>query len=350
MSDRTQNPYEDLPATAFWRTGVAEQPPLATQGLYQPRFKIGPRARIFTAGSCFAQHVGRALRANGFTVLDAEPAPASVSDAVARRFGYRMYSARYGNIYTARQMVQLLQETAGVFTPAEPVWRRVINGRERFFDSQRPAIEPDGLASEQAVLEHRARHLSAVSRAVATADVFVFTLGLTEAWVHRQAGDVYPTAPGAIAGEFDPEVYAFKNFTVDEVFRDFARFRRFVRRIRPRARFVLTVSPVPLTATASGKHVQVASTYSKAVLRAVAGMAYDRFSDVDYMPSYEIITSPANHGVYFEANKRSVTPQGVAAAMDAFMSGHARAKTRTRSPRAEDIQCEESLLEAFAKR
>lgn len=340
------NPYEGLPETAFWRTAVAERPPLSVEGLYQPRFRIPRTARIFTAGSCFAQHVGRALRGNGFDVIDAEPAPGPVSDATAHRFGYRMYSARYGNIYTTRQLLQLMREAMGGFTPAVPVWRR----GDAFFDSQRPAIEPDGLATEASVLHHRERHLARVKKAVENADVFVFTLGLTEAWVNKQAGDVYPMAPGTIAGEYDSEVYAFKNFTCDEVYRDFVQFRRFIRSIRPRAQFLLTVSPVPLTATASGRHVQIASTYSKAVLRAAAGMAYDQFRDVDYFPSYEIITAPANHGVYFSANKRSVTPQGVAAAMGAFIAAHApgSAAVARRTTRSDAIKCEENLLEAFA--
>lgn len=338
------NPYQGLPAEAFWRTGVAERPPLSVDGLYTPRFTISRKARIFTAGSCFAQHVGRALRTNGFDVLDAEPPLASASDAAAQRFGYRMYSARYGNIYTARQMVQLLREANGNFTPAEPVWTR--DGA--FFDSQRPGVEPEGLPSAEAVLEHRARHLARVRHALEQADIFVFTLGLTEAWLHREAGDVYPTAPGTLAGSHDDRTYVFRNFTVDEVFRDISQFRRMVRRVRPRARFVLTVSPVPLTATASGRHVQVATSYSKAVLRAAAGMAYDQFRDVDYFPSYEIITAPSSHGVYFAANRRSVTPQGVAAAMGAFLMAHAPETPRMRTARADDVQCEESLLDAFA--
>lgn len=340
------NPYEGLAETAFWRTAVAEQPPLGTEGLYTPRFRIGQNAKIFTAGSCFAQHVGRVLKANGFDVLDAETAPVSVSDQLAQRYGYRMYSARYGNIYTASQLLQLVREASGHFIPAVPVWRK----GDAFFDSQRPAVEPDGLPSAGAVLAHRARHLTRVQAAIEAADVFVFTFGLTESWVHRESGDVYPTAPGVIAGAFDPEVYEFKNFTVDEVYRSFVQFRRHIRRIQPRARFLLTVSPVPLTATAGGGHVQLASTYSKAVLRAACGQAYDRFQDVDYFPSYEIITSPTNHGVYFAANKRSVTPQGVATAMDAFIAAHKPAAIPARKTKpTHEAQCEESLLEAFAR-
>ena len=69
---------------------------------------------------------------------------------------------------------------------------------------------------------------------------------------------------------------------------------------------LLTVSPVPLTATASGSHVLVSSTYSKSVLRAVAGDLCSECKHIDYFPSYEIITNPRLHSSAFANNLRSV--------------------------------------------
>lgn len=168
----------------------------------------------------------------------------------------------------------------------------------------------------------RREHLSKVREAFHSCDVFVFTFGLTEAWIHKETGTVYPTAPGTLAGSFDPDTFAFRNYRHREIFDDFAHFRERMREINPDIRFVITTSPVPLTATASGQHVEVASTYSKAVLRAVCGELYDTFDDVDYFPSYEIITSQRAGGAYYEANLRSVTPEGVQMAMSSFMAAH----------------------------
>jgi hypothetical protein len=318
--------------------------------------------RIVTAGSCFAQHVGRALRESGFAVVDTEPAPAALPDAVVQKYGYRLFSARYGNLYTTRQLVQLLDEVEGVSKPAEPVWER--DGR--FFDAMRPSVEPNGLDSAEDVLEHRKCHLAAVDKAFSSADVFVFTFGLTEAWVHSETGTVYPTAPGTIAGTFDSSKYKFVNFGFAEVLRDFQEFRTRMLRRQPGTKFLVTVSPVPLTATATGKHVEVATAYSKAVLRAVAGQVSDKAQNVDYFPSYEIITSPNNRGVYFEANKRSVSKRGVETAMSLFLKAHG-ASVSTVAPNAgnakpkrravaqvdddaeADLICEEALLDAFRK-
>src|SRR6185369_4771378 len=86
----------------------------------------------------------------------------------------------------------------------------------------------------------------------------------------------------------------------------------------PDIRILLTVSPVPLTATASGRHVLLATTHSKAVLRAVAGEIADGYNLVDYFPSYEMITGSPFRSNFFEENLRSITPSGVSFVMDSF--------------------------------
>ena len=143
--------------------------------------------------------------------------------------------------------------------------------------------------------------------AIEAADIVIFTLGLTEVWEHRDSGTVYPTAPGTIADPEEPSSFAFRNLRAAEIKADFLALRDLVRGLNPNVRFLLTVSPVPLTATASGQHVLPATTYSKSVLRTVCGELVEDFEDIDYFPSYEIVTSPANPRKPFEANLRSVS-------------------------------------------
>jgi hypothetical protein len=92
--------------------------------------------------------------------------------------------------------------------------------------------------------------------------------------------------------------------------------------LNPAVRFLLTVSPVPLTATASSDHVLTATTYSKSVLRAVAGQLTQEHADIDYFPSYELIASHWSGGAFFDLNLRTVTSDGVEAAMRLFFSQH----------------------------
>ena len=349
------SPYIGLPSSRFWKTAMAERAAQDWAGLYVPKFRISPAWRIATAGSCFAQHIARHLTARGFRVLDVEPPPPGLSSENARRYGFGIYSGRFGNIYLVRQLLQLAQETVEQFTPAEIVWER--NGR--YFDALRPSIEPNGFGSPEEAIANRRSHLKRVRHLFARADLFVFTLGLTEGWQHTASGTVFPTAPGTVAGTFDAQKYSFRNFTSEEIKSDFLLFRDLVRRRNPTARFLLTVSPVPLTATASGRHVLLATIHSKSVLRAAAGDLCAQHDDIDYFPSFEIVANPWNEGHFFEPNLRSVTELGVQTVMNVFFAAHGALPTDgetgaavRRSPElqdtADDAVCEEILLDAFA--
>jgi hypothetical protein len=83
-------------------------------------------------------------------------------------------------------------------------------------------------------------------------------------------------------------------------------------------KFLLTVSPVPLTATASDNHILSATAFSKAVLRSVAGELSSRFDYVDYFPSYEIISSVTSKINYYEENLRTVKKEGIQFVMSHF--------------------------------
>jgi hypothetical protein len=363
-SSSYRSPYQDRPKSQFWRTGVAETDPHSVKDLYKSKFPITRDMRVATAGSCFAQHIGRRLRERGFNILEVEPAPPLLTPESAARYGYGIYSARYGNIYLTRQLLQLAQEALGKRRPDDIAWSK--DGR--IFDALRPAVEPAGYDSIVEMLTHRNGHLQAVRRVLSEAELFVFTFGLTEGWVHRPSQTVYPTAPGTIAGRFDPAIHEFKNFTFGEILADFLAFRDLVRAINPGIRFLLTVSPVPLTATASNDHVLPATTYSKAVLRAVTGQLHKEYADIDYFPSFEVISSHWSKGSFFEPNLRDVTPEGVDAVMRIFFAEHdpdgreiasirrgtaagsrPKRSSRPRRRQREDVVCEEVMLEAFNK-
>ena len=80
------NPYSDLPQSAFWKTGVAQENPHRLERIYKKKFNIMPSARIATAGSCFAQHVSRHLRRNGYNVIDVEPPPPGLPNDLHQKF------------------------------------------------------------------------------------------------------------------------------------------------------------------------------------------------------------------------------------------------------------------------
>ena len=308
------HPYSDLPRAAFWKTAVADRH-IADMEDLSSRIPLRRADRVATAGSCFAQHIGARLAASGANYLDYEPAPDGWRDEDARRHGFKVYSCRYGNIYTVRQLLQLAQEALGETERKPIIWTR--DGR--FYDALRPSVDPAGHAKAEDVAALREVHLRQVRRLLSDLDVLVFTLGLTEAWVDTGEGVVLPTAPGTIAGSFDPSVHTFHNFRYPEIASDLEEFWRLVKRVNASARLILTVSPIPLTATASGEHVLQATTYSKSVLRAVAGDFAADQADVYYFPSFEIISSPASAGFFFNPDRRTVNPLGVEVVMKHFM-------------------------------
>ena len=355
------NPYEGLPPTAFWKTGVAERPPYDVEGIYQQKFSILPSDKIGTAGSCFAQHIGRYLRANRFKVMDVEPAPGWLPADLRAKYGFSTYSARYGNIYTVAQLAQLARECSGAFAPQAAVWER--DGR--FFDAMRPSLEPDGFDSAAQLEAHRSFHLGRVRLLLRELDVFVFTLGLTEGWVHRASKTVYPVAPGVVAGVFDDSAFASHSYGFSEMealFDDFLASLKTIRGDRGLPKIILTVSPVPLTATASGAHVLVANARSKSMLRALAACLSEKHAFIDYFPSFEIVTNPAARGSFFDGNLRTVTSHGVREVMKVFFAAHRQATAETAAsaapkaarseppaaPAEADLQCEDAILEAFA--
>ena len=150
-------------------------------------------------------------------------------------------------------------------------------------------------------------------------EVFVFTLGLTECWQSRVDGAVFPLCPGVSGGIFDASRHEFHNQNLTDVVHDLEQFRQELQAVSPSAQLLLTVSPVPLAATASpGAHVLAATTYSKSVLRAAAGMLASGYSNVHYFPSYEIITGAHARGRYYADDSRNVLENGVSHVMRVF--------------------------------
>ena len=314
------SPYASLPAKHFWRQAVATASPEQVDPVDVPGFRIELQTSVATAGSCFAQHISRQLKKRGFNHLLTESAPAGMSAAEADRLNYGVYSARYGNLYTARQLLQLLRRARGEFVPREPAWQR---NDGRWVDPFRPEITPGGFVDAADVEAARTEHLAAVRQMFETVEVFVFTLGLTEAWRSREDGAVFPLAPGVVAGAFDPARHEFVNFGIAEVQADLDEFLRLLRETNPKVRVLLTVSPVPLVASYEDRHVLASTTYSKSVLRVAAEETTRRHPDCAYFPSYEIVTGNFSRGAYFEADLRSVNAAGVDHVMRLFFTHYA---------------------------
>lgn len=344
------NPYSGLEPNAFWRTACAERSPFDIKELWQPKFNISLNSKVATYGSCFAQHLGKALRAKGYSWLITESSPYGISDSKKGALGYDIFSSRTGNIYTTSLLKQWLSWALKVTQPPAEIWHK--NGR--YFDPFRPNIEENGFQSAEELLRLRNFTIECFLESIVKSDYFVFTLGLTESWINTEKGYEYQMCPGTVAGTFDESQHKFVNQGYDEVLKNLMSSISMIRSINKKIRFILTVSPVPLTATKSGEHVLVATMRSKSILRAVADEAAARKEYVDYFPSYEIINSPVFRGMFFEPNLRSVNPAGVSLVMENFFRGlylkygaPSGITIKDGVKEETDVVCEEQILESF---
>lgn len=357
----TSHPYAKQPPYAFWSRAVSRSNPSDIDPVVHGKFKIDRNAKVVTAGSCFAQHIARRLSDSGFNFYVTEPPHPSMNKELSTEFNYGLFSARYGNIYTSRQLVQLLRRALGNFNPVEKMW---VDAAGQIYDPYRPAIQPNGFSSEEEFEADQQQHLAATLRAFSEMDFFIFTLGLTECWVSRLDGAAFPSCPGVLAGDFDSDRHILLNLNVNEVVEDVLTFTQEVQEFNPAFKTIITVSPVPLAATALDKHVLTATTYSKSVLRVAAELIEKARPDsVAYFPSYEIISGNFNRGRYYSDDLRNVLENGVDHVMGLFfkhytMSSGLPSDLRVNRSAPEDnfremqrlvqVQCEEAALDSGA--
>jgi hypothetical protein len=135
---------------------------------------------------------------------------------------------------------------------------------------------------------------------------------------------------------------------------------KYIRVPKKKFNIILTVSPVPLTATITNKHVLDATIYSKSVLRAVAGQLEKENCNIDYFPSYEIISNCWEEQVNYNKNLRTVKDSSVDHVMRVFMNQHNIYQPKEPSDltsntfsdkinfnNESDVICEDFLLDSF---
>ena len=345
-------PYKQLSRECFWNT-FENAHPLDFESYIniKPRFNLAG-AHIATAGRCFAQHIGYHLRSiQNCKFLDMEPPPAWLPRELHTQWGYNIYSARYGNIYTNRSLLQLYRRADQNIDYGEKAWIR----EGGYVDPYRPTVCRVPYPTEEEMFKDMGIHLERVKQLFAQCDTLIFTLGLTEAWRSRESGVVFPLIPGSRSGggKWDAKRYEFINFNFNQVVADLEEFNSLMLIGNPKFKLILTVSPVPLAATATGQDVRIANSYSKSVLRAAAGYMREHHQNVEYFPSYEIITSPYLGGLSYMQDKRHVEKTIVAQIMTCFRKYFGLSEDITtknecgNNKMEEDEKCDEEILLAY---
>ena len=308
-ADRSGCPYNGLPEKAFFRNDTLRRGDLALQP--DPVLSFTPATRVMSAGSCFAARIADYIRRSGVTYLSSDDRIAT--DDAVREESPNLFSLRYGNIYTARHLLQLLQRAAGELAVAPPVTQD-SNGRYR--NLLRPSVL--SYASPTLLLADDAAHLRNVAAVIREANVFIFTLGLTEYWMELHSSLALPSTPGCGDGPYDPARHRFHNASLEEVVDELQQSIDLLHRLNPALHVLLTLSPVPLVATYTRVSAIEATFYSKSLLRQAIAVACASRPRVSYFPSYEIITNPHVIAQNFAPDMRSVSDAGVARVMAHF--------------------------------
>ncbi|MCC5954136.1 MAG: GSCFA domain-containing protein [Acidimicrobiia bacterium] len=272
-------------------------------------------ASVFTIGSCFAAAIRKALRQRGFDVTPRfDGLPIDNDRQVVGYFGrinhYDTFSIR--NTFLRAMAAEPEQYDP---LPVKDGWTyKFRDWQPAFQDPRRQhmyGIDEAAMRSGMAIADE------ALRGAVATAEVYVITLGLTETWWDDETGthvwsSTVPTASPT------PERFSFRATHFPENHDNVRSVCAALTERYPDRQIILTVSPVPLQRTYTDDDVVVANTYSKSVLRAVAGAVAAEFDQVTYWPSYEIALATD----LFQPDGRHITPEGVGAITDAFLAAH----------------------------
>jgi hypothetical protein len=124
---------------------------------------------------------------------------------------------------------------------------------------------------------------------LSSATVIVLTLGLNEVWYDNQSSRHLNCAPSFFATRRNPDRFTLHITDCFENIEQLEAIRSHILRINAQAKLIVTVSPVPLSETFSGRDIVVANTYSKSTLRVAAEVFSARHDNVDYFPSYDMI-------------------------------------------------------------
>ena len=174
--------------------------------------------------------------------------------------GLRRVPARYDDVETSRQLLQLVRRALGACVPDEEVWEH----GGRWYDPCRPMIQPNGFASRTELAADRRQHLAAVRRALTELDVMVVSLGATSCWASSRDGAVVSGYPKSIPGAIDPARYQRVHLSIDVVVEEIATVLDELRVRNPRTRMVLT-TPAAVDAQSAERRAEAEVLASAAI-------------------------------------------------------------------------------------
>lgn len=287
--------------------------------ILRPRFALNPASKIFTVGSCFARNIEARLGELGFDVpmmgLSVPPAEYSPAASIADKF------TPPSALQELERTFRMIQSSDRIDEISDEVLLPIEDGR--VIDLELREYVP---VTRQRAYERR-RHIFDVFRQAFDADCVVITLGLVECWFDRVTGRAIQETPRSMQMLRAGDRFSLRILSINEVVDSLdSLVRLLTANGRQGKKILLTVSPVPLEATFSGLDVVVANAYSKSTLRTAAQIILDRFDEVDYFPSYEMVTMARSADVW-KSDRIHVTEAFVEKVVDVLVRDYVRPTT-----------------------
>jgi hypothetical protein len=269
--------------------------------------------RIFTIGSCFARNVEGFL-APHFRIpsrVTRSEVPADIAAIDPSLTANDVLWHRY-NVFSIRNSLEW------GLCPNHPA----ADGRLIDLGDGR-SVDP--YAGCRAVLaaadaERVGAWIDATMAEVSSCRVVIITLGLSEVWEDMDTGLVMNSAPLTELWEAFPGRFRFRVATCEETVLELEHLHALLSEHCPAGlQIVVTVSPIPLTATFRELDIVVANAASKSILRAAVDHWTREHDDVHYFPSYEIILNSSAAATWME-DYRHCKPETIGRAMDVFLT------------------------------
>lgn len=219
---------------------------------------ITPGTQITAFGSCFAANISEWLARRNYRVLNKDE---NAKDAYVVTCGEGMV-----NSFVIRQQFEWAWENK-VFD--EELWHG--------YKAESYGYDPEVQAETRRIFDET--------------EVFILTFGLSEIWYDEVTGNVFwRTIPKDV---YDPSRHKFRVSTVEENKDNLRAIYQLIRKHRPDAKVIFTLSPIPLRATFRDNSCLTSNSVSKSVLRVALDEVVREYKDegvLYYWPSYEIIT------------------------------------------------------------
>jgi hypothetical protein len=286
--------------------------PLFTPGVTNT-FTISRRDRFFAIGSCFARGIEGAMKGRGLDVVSAANDFDAFELANPQVTGLG-FTNKYNTHAILNELRWALDPKADF--PFESIYE--IDDERSVDPHTNPTLK---LVSFDRTVERR-RTITDVNTRIAGCRVVVITLGLVEAWRDEKA-DVFLNAtprPEMLARE--PDRYTLHVLDAADNLANLEATQRLLQAHgHSDVHIVVTVSPVPLMATFTGRDVVTANTYSKSTLRSAAEEWAAAHSNIDYFPSYEIVMN-SDRGLAWADDGRHVQGDVVRHIMGVFADAY----------------------------